>query len=146
MADNVPITAGAGTSIATDDIGGVQHQRVKITLGADGVSNGDVSAANPMPVLGTGELVEALEALRMATQALSRSIGQSYPDVAGRLRVAVDSITTALTLSTVTTVTTVTTVGTVSNQTNLGGFAAADQIPALMHLSADGLRRNISVT
>ena len=146
MADNVPITAGSGTSIASDDIGGVQHQRVKITIGADGVSNGDVSSSNPMPVLGTGEMVEALEALRMATQSLARSIGQSYPDVAGRLRVAVDAITAGLTLSTVTTVGTVTTVTTVSNQTNLGGFAAADQVPALLHISADGLRRNISVT
>ena len=57
MADNVAITAGAGTSIASDDVGGVQHQRVKLTLGADGQSDGDVSAANPMPVLGTGEMV-----------------------------------------------------------------------------------------
>lgn len=36
MADNVAITAGTGTSIATDDIGGVQYQRVKVALGADG--------------------------------------------------------------------------------------------------------------
>jgi hypothetical protein len=36
MADNVAITAGTGTSIATDDIGGVQYQRVKPQLGADG--------------------------------------------------------------------------------------------------------------
>lgn len=36
MADNVAITAGSGTSIATDDVGGVQYQRVKIGLGVDG--------------------------------------------------------------------------------------------------------------
>jgi len=53
MADNVSITAGSGTSIASDDIGGVQHQRIKLTLGADGVSDGDVSSTNPMPVTGT---------------------------------------------------------------------------------------------
>jgi hypothetical protein len=41
---------------------------------------------------------------------------------------------------------TVTTVSTVTNQSQMGGFAAQDQIPALMHLQADNLRRNISVT
>lgn len=30
MADNVPITAGSGTSIATDDISGVHYQKVKL--------------------------------------------------------------------------------------------------------------------
>jgi len=48
MADNVPITAGTGTSIATDDVGGVQFQRVKPAVGADGSAT-DVSAAAPMP-------------------------------------------------------------------------------------------------
>lgn len=49
--DNVIVSAniGTGATVATDDIGGVQHQRVKITLGADSVSDGDVSATNPMP-------------------------------------------------------------------------------------------------
>ena len=36
MADNVPITAGSGTSIAADDIASVFYQRVKLALGADG--------------------------------------------------------------------------------------------------------------
>jgi hypothetical protein len=35
---------------------------------------------------------------------------------------------------------------TLSNQSQMGGFAAQDQIPALMRLSADNLRRNISVS
>lgn len=48
IADNVAITAGSGTSIATDDIGGVQHQRVKVEFGADGSAT-DVSAAAPLP-------------------------------------------------------------------------------------------------
>lgn len=50
MADNVAVTAGSGTTIATDDISGVQHQRVKVVIGADGVNDGDVSASNPLPV------------------------------------------------------------------------------------------------
>ncbi len=54
MADNVAITAGTGTSIAADDIGGVLHQRVKLIIGADGVNDGDVSATNPIPVKSPG--------------------------------------------------------------------------------------------
>jgi hypothetical protein len=50
MSDNTVLNAGAGgDTIATDDIGGVKHQRVKIQHGADG-SAVDVSAANPLPV------------------------------------------------------------------------------------------------
>lgn len=49
ITDNVAITAGTGTSIATDDIGGVQWQRVKIGHGSDG-SAVDASATNPLPV------------------------------------------------------------------------------------------------
>lgn len=50
MADNVAITAGSGTSIATDDISSVHYQRVKNVWGADGTAT-DVSAATPMPVV-----------------------------------------------------------------------------------------------
>jgi hypothetical protein len=41
---------------------------------------------------------------------------------------------------------TIATVSTLTNQTQIGGFNANDQIPALMHMQADSLRRNISVT
>ena len=51
MPDNVPVTPGTGATIATDDVGGTQFQRVKLALGADGVHDGDVSSANPMPVV-----------------------------------------------------------------------------------------------
>ena len=145
MADNVGYTPGVGATVAADDIGGVLYQRIKPVTGADGTAV-DVSDANPLPVGAVGELIEALEAQRMALQALTRSIGQSMPDVAGRLRVAIDAITGSLTLATITTVGTVTTVATVSNQTNMGGLSATEQIPSLMRLGADSMRRNISVT
>lgn len=45
MADNVSITPGTGTNIAADDVGGVLHQRVKISVGVDG-SAGDMSAGS----------------------------------------------------------------------------------------------------
>jgi len=53
VADNVDITAGAGTTIRTDDVGGVQFPASKLVIGADGVDGGFVSAVNPLPVTGT---------------------------------------------------------------------------------------------
>jgi hypothetical protein len=44
------------------------------------------------------------------------------------------------------TITTVGTVTTLTNQTQIGGLPAFEQIPALMRLGADSLRRNVSVT
>jgi hypothetical protein len=38
MADNVAITPGTGATVAADEIGGVLHQRVKISVGADGTA------------------------------------------------------------------------------------------------------------
>ena len=161
MADNIGYTPGTGATVAADEIGGVLYQRMKIGIGADGTAT-DLSTANPMPItapnaLGvsatgalttteTGELVEAIEALRMAVQSLTRTaIGQVLPDVTGRMRVVAETGSTT-TVTSLPTLSTVTTVGTVSNQTSLGGIIAVDQIPALMCMAAQGLRRNITVT
>jgi hypothetical protein len=38
MADNVPITAGSGTSIAADDVSSVYYQRIKLVTSEDGSS------------------------------------------------------------------------------------------------------------
>lgn len=55
MADNTTLNTGTGGDvIATDDISSVKYQRVKIVEGADGVNDGDISATNPLPVVGTG--------------------------------------------------------------------------------------------
>lgn len=89
------------------------------------------------------EVVGAIQALRMQTEAITRTVGLVMPDTAGRMRVLVDAITGSLTLATITTVSTV---STVSNQTSVGGYNANEQLPALMRLGADCLRRNISVT
>jgi hypothetical protein len=149
MADNVTLP-GTGAVVASDDIGGFQHQRIKVTLGADGVNDGDVSASNPMPVMPYGELVEAIEAMRFAIMSLTKTIGYALPNAqgfpimearqatAGNLNVTLAA--TTLSSGTLTTLTTLT------NQSQMGGFATQDQIPALMHLQADNLRRNISVT
>lgn len=148
MADNVGYTPGSGATVAADEIGGVLYQRLKPAFGEDGTAT-DVSATNPMPVAAYGELIEALEATRMELHSLVRSMGQAMPDTAGRLRVVIDAITGALTLAnitTVATVTTVTTVSTMTNQTQVGGNPAFEQIPALMRVAGDSLRRNISVS
>jgi hypothetical protein len=70
MADNVSTVADANatlpasTAIATDDVGGVHYQRIKLDIGADGAST-PVTAAAPLPVtfsaapLPTGAATEA---------------------------------------------------------------------------------------
>lgn len=147
MADNVGYTPGSGATVAADDIGGVLHQRVKIGVGADGSAT-DVSTSNPMPVnASNGELVEALEALRMATNTLTKTIGFALPNAQGQPIMEARQATAGNLNATITgNIGTVTTVSTVTNQSQMGGFAANDQIPALMHLQADSLRRNISVS
>ena len=51
MADNTQLNPGSGGDvIATDDIGGVKYQRIKVCIGDDGLVAGDISAKNPMPI------------------------------------------------------------------------------------------------
>ena len=53
MADN---TLQNGTdTIATDDIGGVKYQRMKVTFGVDGVSS-DVSSVAPLPTADSSDM------------------------------------------------------------------------------------------
>lgn len=51
MVDNVAITAGSGTTVAADDVGGVLFQRVKPAFGADGSAT-DVAPSAGLPVVG----------------------------------------------------------------------------------------------
>lgn len=48
MPDNIAVTAGAGTTIAADDVGGALYQRIKPAVGADGSAT-DVSDTAPIP-------------------------------------------------------------------------------------------------
>jgi hypothetical protein len=51
MVDNIAVSAGTGTSIAADDVGGNLHQRVKVTWGPDGTGNDtDTATGKPLPV------------------------------------------------------------------------------------------------
>jgi hypothetical protein len=148
MADNVGYTPGSGATVAADDIGGALYQRVKLTHGVDG-SAVDASSTNPLPsIIPSGELVDAIEALRMAVHSLSRSIGLITVDPSsGRLRAEVTQATaSSLNVNAAIASGTVTTVSTVTNQSQVGGVNANDQIPAFTTLRADNLRRNITVT
>ena len=143
MADNVGYTEGSGKMIATDDIGGVQYQRVKPVWGTDGVAN-DVNETTPLPVTGAQELMEAIEAMRMAIQSLTRTIGLAQVNpLTGRMLVDGAGVTQPVS-------------GTISanqsgtwNITNLatiGGVAANSQVQSFERMTADNLRRNINVT
>ena len=76
MADNLAITAGAGTTIATDDVGGVHYQKVKLFNGtADSsaeitgdVDNGlDVDVTRVIPGTAATNLGKAIDAVAGAT-------------------------------------------------------------------------------
>jgi len=142
MADNVGYTPGSGEIIATDDINGVQYQRVKPVWGTDGVAN-DVNANTPLPVEVLGELIEAIEAMRQAIQSMNRTIGMAQVEaLTGRLRVAVESIVA------ITGTVTANQGGTwnITNVATIGGQAANSQIQSFERMTADNLRRNINVT
>ena len=114
MADNLGYTPGTGANVATDDVDGVQYQRIKLTMGDDGVNNGDVSANNPMPVSESGPLLTLFSRL---LNLLGSPVGYDKSLQRQRGTVVVES-------GTVTTVTTATTVGTVNNQLAIGGIQA----------------------
>jgi len=103
MVDNVAVTPGAGATIATDDVAGVQFQRVKVTLGGDGVDGGDVAAGNPLPVTMSalkaedapavsGDLGLPMLAMRQLADTTSTDTDGDYTllkmDEEGRLKVA----------------------------------------------------------
>lgn len=80
MADNTTLNSGTGGDvIASDDIGGVKHQRVKLEHGADGSAT-DVSLASPLPTRSTGATAT------LANVAASASSVTVLASAAGRLR------------------------------------------------------------
>lgn len=160
MADNTQLNSGTGGDlIATDELAtlngeaapaGLKAQRVKVGFGADGQLQ-DVHEGAPLPVAAYGELLEAIEALRMAVHSLTRSIGMSMPDQAGRLRVNAEAGTlvatqaTAANLQMTASLAANQVLGTLNNQVSIGAISATEQVPSLMRVAADSLRRNITV-
>lgn len=74
MADNISVandSTNVVAELAADDIGGVKYSRSKITLGADGDNDGDVSATNPMPVIGDVTVSGVATAANQAAEIVS---------------------------------------------------------------------------
>jgi hypothetical protein len=65
------------------------------------------------------------------------------PDTAGRLRVNTETGAVTASLAANQTLAALTTL---AKQTNVGGQPATEQIPSLMRVAADALRRNVTVT
>jgi len=119
---------GFAKPVATDEIGGVDYQRVKIGVGDDGVAV-DVSSNNPMPIQAqrSDDLLEMLQRMVKVMESLA------IVDVAQRQRISLDAIAAGVALpvvtlvSGVTTVATVTTVGTVTTVSNIAANAGMDR-------------------
>lgn len=144
---------GTGTVVATDDIDGVQYQRIKPTWGSNGQAV-DTSVDAPLPV----QLVsvpgntsveisnEGITLLRRMLQLL-KPLGVITGNLSNRLSIDVNSgtINTVGTVGAVTTVATVTSVSTVQNQANMGGVNAFDLMKAMSRSAYNsGIRSNIS--
>ncbi len=91
--------------------------------------------SSSVSVEAVGELVEAIEAMRMAIVSLSRSIGMAQVSpTTGRMLVDANANATQA--------------GTwnITNLATLGGQAANSAVPSFERNTADNLRRNINVT
>lgn len=147
MSDNIGYTPGSGATVAADNIGGVLHQRVKISVGADGAAD-DASAENPLPVTAVAELMEAIEALRFAVASLTKTIGFALPNALGQPIFEARQATAANLQMTATQSGTwnIGTVTALTNQAQIGGFAVNDVLPSFLAMGASNIRRNITVT
>lgn len=112
MADNLGYTPGSGATVATEETGGVHHQRVLMETLVGGLP-ADVSDENPMPVKddGSRNLLMRILQMLMAPLGYDKSLGRQ------RGTVVVES-------GTVTTVTTVTTVANITSLNGIGGYSA----------------------
>jgi hypothetical protein len=139
MPDNVGYTPGVGATIAADDIGGILYQKVKMIHGADGVAH-ETADNNPLPVTATQELMQAIEAMRMAIQALTRTIGMAQVNpLTGRMLVDPSGVTSPVNANQSGT-------WNITNLATIGGVAANSQVQSFERMTADNLRRNINVT
>lgn len=144
MSDNINVTPGAGDTVAADDVGGVKHQRVKLTLGGDGVSDGDVASGNPMPVTAP-DLASALEAALLMLSAILENMPRTDANARAIVNTS-DQGNVTVAIAATQTLATVTTVGTVSNQTNIGGRDASHAAYALANMGTAHIYNNIIVS
>lgn len=120
MPDNIGYTPGTGATVAADEIAGALYQRMKLILGADGENDGDVSAANPLPVTDDAvtDLLLRLLNIQRSPAGYDQSLNRS------RVTGVLESGSTTAVTGTLTGVTTVT------NTTNLGSYGATQLVDA----------------
>lgn len=92
MADNVTLNPGVGGAVvATDDVGGIQYQRVKMTFGADGVAT-PVDTGSPLPI--TGEVDTGLTQPLTNSQLRAAAIDVIPANITGKFREAFETLNT----------------------------------------------------
>ncbi len=139
MSDNIGYTPGSGATVAADNIGGVLHQRVKISVGADGAA-ADASAENPLPV--SDEATEWLLGQIVSLLTSPAGFDRSQARARGTVIVESGTVTTVGTVSTVSAVTAVTDI------TRLNGFGAlpAEAVARHQNLAAWQLCQRSTIT
>lgn len=82
MADNTTLNAGSGGDvIATDDIGGVKHQQVKIEWGTDGTATPVASGASAIPIQDGGNSITIDGTVSVSGQITAGTAGTASTDV-----------------------------------------------------------------
>lgn len=150
--DNISVTPGSGVTVAGDDISGVLHQRVKLVLGSDGISDGDVSSSNPIPASLTAAQIAILTPLiDRITAALPYSNrlsdGSSFYD-ARLIRALTPADIISLPASQITALTPPTTVATINvlETTSTGTItSAANATSSFTALAANAARKGFII-
>lgn len=103
MADNVTLP-GTGASVATDDVAGVQYQRVKVDLGGDGAASpllaGAQAASGSLPVTQSTEDVARMGSVTEtapASDTASSGLNGRLQRIAQRITSLIALVPTALT-------------------------------------------------
>jgi len=138
MSDNVTTSAGTGdgATFASDDIGGIQHTRVKAGFGVDG-SYVDVSATDPLPVAlpsATTAFLDGLETLIGATNTALATMDTHVDGIEallGTSNTALQLIDNSAVDHDAATVAGVTQIGLVARSTEPTAVASADATKAL---------------
>lgn len=122
MADNV-ILPGTGELIATDDVGGVQYQQIKLVDATPNSTTPIGTEVNPLPVADntSGNLLLRILQMLIAPLGYDKSLSRYR-------QTAIIESGTVTTVSTVTTVTTCSTVSSLTNIAAIGGYSAQMQI------------------
>jgi hypothetical protein len=139
MADNLGYTPGSGATVATENSGGVHHQRVLMETAVEGVPT-DVSAASPMPVASS----RSDDLLVMLSRIVKLLESNATVDSAQRQRVVVDSGAITASIASAQTLGTVTTVSSVTNMVSNAGMDREQYINIAKQTYSQGIRSGLT--